>query len=105
MTWTRFHDMHSGGVKKESFSNIYIEAPEEEAARVFFNRYGHNPYRVTCTCCGPDYCSIEFDTLEEAQGPGWSIEDGVVGVVIRADEIQPDERSGHLPQQGYVWHE
>ena len=49
-------DMHSGGkCKEEPFEHIYIEAPQEEAELIFFNRYGHNPNRVSCTCCGEDY--------------------------------------------------
>jgi len=48
-------DMHSGGDLKEKWQYIYIEAPEEEAKVIFYNRFGHNPNRVTCTCCGKDY--------------------------------------------------
>lgn len=55
-TWTRFMDMHSGGGTKEPpWEYIYIEAPECEARTIFYNRFGHNPERVTCTCCGGDY--------------------------------------------------
>lgn len=61
MTWTRFHDMHSGGGTKEPpYEKIYIEAPEDEARVIFYNRFGHNPDRVSCTCCGNDY-SIDSD--------------------------------------------
>jgi hypothetical protein len=56
MTWTRFMDMHSGGgLKERPYSKIYIEAPEEEAKVIFYNRFGHSPERVSCTCCGEDY--------------------------------------------------
>lgn len=64
--WTRFMDMHSGGGQKEKYEEIYIEAPEEEAFCVFYNRFGHSPYHVTCSCCGEDYSTYEFDTLENA---------------------------------------
>jgi hypothetical protein len=64
--WTRFMDMHSGGGLKESFGYAYIEAPEEEAKAIFYHRFGHNPERVSCTCCGQDYSIGESPTLEEA---------------------------------------
>ena len=65
--WTQFMDMHSGGGTKEPpYQYIYIEAPEEEAKIIFYNRFGHNPERVTCTCCGDDYSITESDTLERA---------------------------------------
>lgn len=64
--WTEFKDMHSGGSQKEEWSEIFIEAPEEEAKIIFYNRFGHNPDRVTCTCCGNDYSINEYETLEEA---------------------------------------
>lgn len=68
MVWTRFMDMSSGGSRKEDFSKLYIEAPEAEAKAIFYNRFGHNPERVTCTCCGEDYSIDESETLEQATG-------------------------------------
>ena len=54
--WTQFYAMHSGGSTKEPPAEvIYIEAPEEQAAVMFHNFFGHSPDRVTCTCCGADY--------------------------------------------------
>jgi hypothetical protein len=132
MVWTRFMDMSSGGSRKEGFSKLYIEAPEEEAKVIFYNRFGHNPERVTCTCCGEDY-SIDGDneTLEEAsqydRRDGWDDDAKVVpleqwladGVdlsgftyrdgsrdkiaVIYAADIKPEEREGSVPTEGYVW--
>lgn len=64
--WTLFWDMHSGGGSKEDWEKIYIEAPEKEASIIFYNRFGHSPDRVTCTCCGEDYSTSEGKTLEEA---------------------------------------
>jgi len=61
--WTQFMDMHSGGGQKEKWEYIYIEAPEEEAKVIFYNRFGHNPERVTCTCCGEDYSIREAKDL------------------------------------------
>lgn len=62
-------DMHSGGGCKEApYEKIYIEAPEEEAKIIFYNRFGHNPERVTCTCCGDDYSIGEHDSLSIATG-------------------------------------
>ena len=60
MTWTRFMDMHSGGGRKEKWDKILIEAPEEEARVIFYNRFGHSSERVSCTCCGEDY-SVSSD--------------------------------------------
>ena len=62
--WTHFWDMHSGGGSKEKWSHIYIEAPEREAMVIFYNRFGHNPHRVSCTCCGSDY-SISEGTIDQ----------------------------------------
>ena len=66
MAWTRFMDMHSGGGQKLEWPRIYIEAPEEEAKRVFYAMFERNPDRVTCTCCGPDYSTDEDVSLEQA---------------------------------------
>jgi hypothetical protein len=126
--FTQFWDMNSGGSQKESFERCYIEAPEAEATVIFYNRFGHNPKRVTCTCCGEDYSITESDTLEEASGfhrgckndgdryidehcgesyrPYMTLEDYIAQddvCVIRADEISDDERIGGVPSQGYVW--
>ncbi len=66
--WTCFMDMHSGGSLKENWQYIYIEASEKEAKIIFYNRFGHNPHRVTCTCCGEDYSITESDDLGQATG-------------------------------------
>lgn len=69
MTWTQFWDMHSGGgTKEEPYEKIYIEAPEKEAIAVFYNRFGHDPLRISCTCCGEDYSITESDDLHQATG-------------------------------------
>ena len=63
--WTKFWDMCSGGKEKEKWEIIYIQASEDEAKVIFYNRFGHNPERVTCTCCGEDYSiSSESDIHE-----------------------------------------
>ncbi len=64
--WTQFHDMHSGGGSKEKWDRVYIEAPKAEAVAVFFNRFGHNPSRVSCACCGEDYSITESESLGQA---------------------------------------
>jgi hypothetical protein len=67
--WTQFWDMHSGGGTKEPpYDRIYIEAPMEEAKRVFYNRFGHNPERVSCTCCGEDYSIDENESFAQLTG-------------------------------------
>ena len=150
--WTRFMDMHSGGGQKEKWPYIIIEASEREARVIFYNRFGHNPERVTCTCCGEDYSISEAESLEqitahdrgcayayfdqggnevpekEAFVSGKGMKPGYVGryiergdaeykayrtldayltsgecLVIRANEIKPEERTGDVPEEGYVW--
>ena len=67
--WTHFWDMNSGGgLKEEPYSNIYIEASEKEATIIFYNRFGHNPNRVSCTCCGKDYSISEHESLKQLTG-------------------------------------
>lgn len=69
--WTRFMDMHSGGGTKLVINGqkkqlIFIEAPEDQAKAVFYARFGHNPERVSCTCCGEDYSIQSEDTFVQA---------------------------------------
>ena len=112
--WTHFWDMHSGGgTKEEPYEHIFIEAPEDEAEVIFYNRFGHNPHRITCTCCGSDYAIDEYKTLKEATAyhrkrggktitvKEYSKERNVL--IIRVNEIKAEERKGCLPTQGYVW--
>lgn len=109
MPFTHFWDMHSGGRSKEEWEQIYIEASEEEATLIFYNRFGHNPNRVTCTCCGEDYAISEHKTLGEATSfhrrnktiKEYSEQEEVL--IIRKKDIRPEERRGSLPTQGYVW--
>lgn len=87
--WTRFMDMHSGGSLKEPQQYIYIEAERREAELIFQNRFGHNPYRVTCTCCGEDYSIDESETLEQAscfeRGCAWEYV-GPEGQILTTDD-------------------
>lgn len=127
--WTRFMDMHSGGGLKEAFAHCYIEAPEAEAKVIFYNRFGHNPERVTCTCCGEDYSISSEESLDqitafergcawdkeqkkyiEAKGNLWldyhTLDEWLAlpnACVIYAKDIKDDERTGDVPEQGYVW--
>jgi hypothetical protein len=133
MSFTQFWDMNSGGGQKESFKYCYIEAPQAEAKVIFYNRFGHNPERVTCTCCGEDYSINESETLEQATGyhrgcksinigmHKWEYQEIHCGesyrpyveladylnqadiMVIRADEITDADRLGDVPSQGFVW--
>ena len=129
--WTQFMDMHSGGASKEEWEYIYIEAPEEEAIVIFYNRFGHNPNRVTCTCCGDDYSISESETLEHVtayergclfdkqqgryvdkpdKSSTWNKyrtldeykKDPSV-LFIGKQEIKPEQRTGEVPDEGYVW--
>ena len=129
--WTRFMDMHSGGDLKEKWRYIYIEAPEEEAKVIFYNRFGHNPNRVTCTCCGKDYsissnktlktitaynrncawdeknkCYIEKASAEKWHGKYTTLEKYKKTkdvLIIYKKDIKPEEKKGEVPEQGYVW--
>jgi hypothetical protein len=123
MVWTKFMDMHSGGGQKEKWAYIFIEAPEEEAQVIFQNRFGHNPNRVTCTCCGKDYFIDESPTLEEATAyyRGCKYDEKTRKYVEKQatrfafgrkyvtleehlkQDILPEEREGSLREQGYVW--
>ena len=122
--WTSFWDMHSGGGCKESpYEKIYIEAPEDEAIVIFYNKFGHNPHRVTCTCCGEDYSIDESDSLGHAtayhRGCKWDkskksydVDSGMAisdykskedVLIISNDKIKDEWRSGEVPEEGYVW--
>lgn len=127
--WTRFMDMHSGGGQKEKWAYIYIEAPQEEAELIFYNRFGHNPNRVTCTCCGQDYSIDDKESLEQLTGydrgcayvdnkyierkdPKYSWREYITLneykrskdiLFIHKNDILDSERKGSLPIQGYVW--
>lgn len=125
--WTQFWDMSSGGGRKEPYHYIYIQAPEEDAKVIFYNRFGHNPERVTCTCCGEDYSIGEYKDFYQATGYhrecAWS-DDGNTALenpgdedyqtidefcqredvlVIPSSDIKPSERVGEVPAQGYVY--
>jgi hypothetical protein len=125
--WTQFWDMHSGGGQKHTHAKIYIQAPEAEAKVIFYNRFGTNPDRVSCTCCGEDYSikqsanlldatayhrgdgefmkrlGRKVQTLEEYFGDMAPSKSRESSLAIFAEEIRPEERTGELPEQGYVW--
>jgi hypothetical protein len=132
--WTKFWDMHSGGIQKLKWDKIYIEAPEKEACVIFQNRFDRNPFRVTCTCCGEDYSVQEGETLEQVTGyhrgchydkkihkyietkdkakyayeEYQTVEEYKKNedvLVIYAKDIKPSEREGTLREEGYVWRE
>lgn len=110
--WTQFMDMHSGGGCKETpYEYIYIEALREEAEVIFFNRFGHNPNRVTCTCCGEDYSISSHEDLIQLTDynrrgtPLKEYKQTKNVLFISASEIKTRERQGSIPKQGYVWME
>lgn len=127
---TQFMDMHSWGSLKEKQQYIYIEAPQEEAELIFYNRFWHNPNRVSCTCCGNDYSISESETLEQASAyerwcrydnksnkyvdekdPKWYRDYISLDIykwfksiiIIYEKDIKPEERVWTLPEQGYVY--
>lgn len=87
--WTRFLDMSSGGREKLEWSTILIEAPEDEAVRIFKARFHRDPYNVTCGCCGDDYIISEHDGPTEQ--PGFSTH------IIRAEDIRPEAPEDQFP--------
>jgi hypothetical protein len=101
--WTRFFDMHSGGRAKEDFELIYIQAPQDQAEVIFYNKFGHNPNRITCSCCGEDYSVREVDGSIEDDIASYSRYGNKHILKIPADMITNAERSGQLPRQGWVW--
>jgi hypothetical protein len=102
-------DMRSGGSQKEEWPYIIIEAPIKEAKAIFYNRFGHDPTRVTCTCCGEDYLIKEAGSLEQLTTSSCAPFKKYLArgkcLVIRASEVKAKEREGYVPEQGYVWHE
>ena len=107
--WIQFWDMHSGGGQKEKWAFIYIEAPRKEAEVIFYNRFRHNPNRVTCTCCGGDYSIDEGESLEQLSGyhrnctiEEYSKQKDVL--IIRSNDVgEADFEVTEIPEQDYVW--
>lgn len=126
--WTLFWDMNSGGGTKEDYDKIYVELPEDKAAVWFYNRFGHSPYRVSCTCCGGDYSISESESLEQASGyhrnckydrdtqmyleerGDWGTYKTVEEykkdtdvLIVPREEVKDEELTGDVPTEGYVW--
>lgn len=98
MTWTHFHDMHSGGGQKLDWGHIFIEAPQAEAEIIFQNRFKRNPNRVSCTCCGPDYSISEEPSLEQAT----AFERGCAYVYRGPNGEEVDEREAWVSGKGIL---
>lgn len=118
-------DMNSGGgIKEPPYEYIFIEADKEGAKVIFYNRFHHNPERVSCTCCGEDYSisSEESLALASAHDRGckfsreqrqYDLESASISLehylsrdnvlAICADDISASERVGDVPEEGYVW--
>lgn len=99
MAWTKFTDLHSGGGRKEDYDVIFIEAPQMKAELIFYNRFGHDPGRVSCSCCGSDYSVCEVEPLDEELAQLKSRK----FLIIPESDIEPSERMGSIPQSGWVW--
>lgn len=102
MIWTKFMDMHSGGGTKEDFEYLFIEAPIEEAKIIFYNRFGHNPEHITCTCCGSDYSIYEYQSEEKLKEyldflKNHGYEDEEISFIY-AKDISNKERIGQIPE-------
>jgi hypothetical protein len=100
---TCFWDMSSGGSKKMKWRRILIEAPEKDAVSVFYSRFGRNPNRITCTCCGSDYAITEYDTLDVALRQMKDFMEGDATKIITRETIKKSERSTDVPKEGFVW--
>ena len=121
MVWTLFWDMHGGGsTKVPPFDKIYIEAIKREATSVFYGRFGFDPNRTSCSCCGPDYSISEYNSFKKASSyqrndvdSDWPSFGKIQSVyiykkrddvkVIPAKEIVDTERSYVIPESGWVW--
>ena len=128
--WTHFWDTCSGGDVKHKYDHIFIEAPSKIAIVVFYNRFGTNPNRISCTRCGEDY-SISEGSLEqltgyhrgcaydkrahkylERQDPESASYRNYVSLedfkkrkdclFIYSSDIKDKEKEGDVPVQGYV---
>ena len=67
LIWVQYWDMHSGGRQKLDWAKIYIEArTESEANSIFMNIFNRDPDNVTCDCCGEDYSTWAYDSLQRA---------------------------------------
>jgi hypothetical protein len=108
--WFHFFDMHSGGRQKEDWPHIFIEAVDEsQAISVFYSRFGHNPRRITCTCCGEDYAIHSGWTLEEVteySRNGMSIEEyrkSDYAFFMPKESISAFEYETIVPAEGWEW--
>ena len=100
MTWTQFMDMHSGGGQKLDWAHIFIEATEKEARVIFYNRFGRNPDRITCTCCGNDY-SVNEEKGDLSQATGYERNCDDVFFNKEGKEI-PKEEAKWVSGKGYI---
>jgi hypothetical protein len=58
--------MHSGGHQNTQWAQIFIEAPEDEARRIFVEKTGQYPDMANCDCCGANYSITEAENLAQA---------------------------------------
>lgn len=90
--FTKYSDMHSGGYRKTEYDVIYIEAERELADEIFYNRFGHSPNAVACSCCGENFWSTEVDEIE--------LDMNEATLVIRMKEIIADNLA--RPARGVI---
>jgi len=59
-TWTHFWDLRIGicSGSEQDWLHVYIEAPKEEAKKIFQSRFGYIPDKSTCIYLW-DYSMIE----------------------------------------------
>ena len=98
MAWTKFWDMHGGGTLKGDFQYYYINEKQDKAAIVFYNKFGIDPYRTTCYCCGEDYAVSEHKTLTSATG----YHRGCEWSQVKKDYVnKPDPKANYISLKKY----
>lgn len=66
--WTLFTDLLSDRGRKTDFDDIIIEAPIEEAKRIFWEKFGFMADKISCECCGEDFDISEIADISAYQG-------------------------------------
>ena len=86
--WTRFQDTLSGGVQQEPWKEILIQAPLQEARKVFRAIFGHSPYRKERDGRMPPYGAFEVNKPEDYAA---AIVRGQI-LCVKASDILPEWR-------------
>jgi hypothetical protein len=106
--WTSFMDITPDEFVREFYEMVYIEAPKSEALVVFYNRFGYNEYKTSVVFedsleqltgfhrkCTWDEKNVCYDTNTGISISEYEKQPDVL--MIRADEINDEEKIGDLP--------